>query len=607
MTIFLPLEPAKTLPSSPPFLVASSDPRTQTAKVVKAILKAKRVVIICGAGISVKAGIPDFRSPDGLFQTLKRDNPREQLSSGRDLFDASVFNSEQTTSLFFQMIARLSSLSMTADPTPFHYLLHSLDDRGRLLRVYTQNIDAIERKAGLSFGVPESSPKPRSKSKSSIGPSSASAVTQSASRLPSPPLEIPRCIPLHGTLQTVHCQTCTHKYPLEEYLPSLESGLPPQCPECTSMEETRQVIGKRARGIGRLRPSVVLYNEMHQDGEGVGDVVEKDLMGSSKGKGRSGADLLLVVGTSLRVPGTKRMVREFAKAVHARGGASPKESSTSSPSSSPRRSPTNDEDPPFRSIYLNMDFPVPTREWDGVFDVWLQGDAQIFAEMMEAEIKKEAEAKQQALDRKRKREEEAAAAADREFNAVADCSMKQTQTQTLTPPKSAKRKHAQDAKLDVSPKRRIVVTSGSKRSHSSSSRESQCEGESPGSGIILRIPPRTRLIPEVVITTLPPNVKRQKAPRAPPSPPQTPPRTGRGKSATPSSKSKDVRTYPLGKPNSRRKDTKQQQPSPRAPVAPHPPREPAVPLPTHPTHNASQMTDSMVRTMQYGLRGSALS
>lgn len=45
-----------------------------------------------GAGISVSAGIPDFRSESGLFQTLKRDNPKEALSSGRDLFDASVFN-----------------------------------------------------------------------------------------------------------------------------------------------------------------------------------------------------------------------------------------------------------------------------------------------------------------------------------------------------------------------------------------------------------------------------------------------------------------------------------------------------------------------------------
>lgn len=44
-----------------------------------------------GAGISVQAGIPDFRSPEGLFQSVKRENPREALVSGKDLFDASVF------------------------------------------------------------------------------------------------------------------------------------------------------------------------------------------------------------------------------------------------------------------------------------------------------------------------------------------------------------------------------------------------------------------------------------------------------------------------------------------------------------------------------------
>ena len=45
-----------------------------------------------GAGISVQAGIPDFRSSDGLFKSIKRDNPRETMSSGKELFDASVFN-----------------------------------------------------------------------------------------------------------------------------------------------------------------------------------------------------------------------------------------------------------------------------------------------------------------------------------------------------------------------------------------------------------------------------------------------------------------------------------------------------------------------------------
>lgn len=77
-------------------------------------MKARRIAVVCGelaytksqfsalsdihffvrclqgAGISVQAGIPDFRSSEGLFQTLKRDNPT--LSSGKDLFDASVFN-----------------------------------------------------------------------------------------------------------------------------------------------------------------------------------------------------------------------------------------------------------------------------------------------------------------------------------------------------------------------------------------------------------------------------------------------------------------------------------------------------------------------------------
>lgn len=303
------------------------------------------------------------------------------------------------------MIAQLSELSQAAQPTAFHHLLRALDDRGRLLRVYTQNIDAIEQKSGLSFGVPAFEGTKRAKSK----PTSPQQPIPSTSRLPTPPPETPRCIPLHGTLQSMHCQTCNHSFPLLAHHPALRSGLPPPCPECTSVSAVRALVGKRPRGIGKLRPSVVLYNEAHKDGEGVGEVVRKDLIGA---KGRaSGADLLLVVGTSLRVPGTKRMVREFAKAVRVRGGVSNGKEDPSTPgSSSPRRSPAADEEPLPRAVYLNLDFPVPTREWEGVFDAWVQGDAQEFAAVLRAEIEKEARAKEVASERKRKRDEAAAAA-----------------------------------------------------------------------------------------------------------------------------------------------------------------------------------------------------
>ena len=319
------------------------------------------------------------------------------------------------------MIARLAQDSKLAQPTPFHRMLRTLDDRGRLLRVYSQNIDALEQKAGLTFGVPEPDVKrykPRSSKGSPDAPEGQGPVPSSSAdaavRLPTPPAETPRCIPLHGTVQSMHCQICLHSFALENYLEELNVGELPICPECSQMEETRQAIGKRSRGVGKLRPSVVLYNELHKDGEQVGEVAQRDLLGTSKGKGRMGADLLLVVGTSLRVPGTKRMVREFSKAIHSRtaaSSASQNESPSSSQAPLSQRSASEDDDAPIKTIYLNLDFPVPTREWEGVFDVWIRGDAQEFAQLVQEEIEREEKAKEAAMERRRRREEMKAEAA----------------------------------------------------------------------------------------------------------------------------------------------------------------------------------------------------
>ena len=390
------------------------------------------------------------------------------------------------------MIARLSELSQAAAPTPFHQILRTLDDRGKLLRVYTQNIDAIESKCGLSFGVPNfrDRRKPRSNGKAITPIEDPTTPMQSASnRLLTPPGETPRCIPLHGTLQTLHCQTCTHIFPLENHLSSLTSGTPPYCPECTAMEATRQLVGKRARGVGKLRPSVVLYNETHKDGEGVGEAVRKDLIGGSKGKGRHGADLLLVVGTSLRVPGTKRIVREFAKAVRSRDAPA---SGLATPSPSPRRTPASDEEPTLKAVYLNLDFPVPTREWEGVFDVWVQGDAQSFAEILGKEIEKAARSRDAAVERKRKREEDAVV--ERE-EALWSKNGKKRKTAPVTPEKASKiRKQASLPPTPTSAPRKRKDKVVSKAKPLSARKNKQANNtKSP-------VLPRRRTVPEVYIT-----------------------------------------------------------------------------------------------------------
>lgn len=323
------------------------------------------------------------------------------------------------------MIAELSELSEAAEPTAFHQFLRALDDRRSLLRVYTQNIDALEEKSGLTLGVPEAEAKgPGRRSDKQTAPTATTEMPPTnvsqpdrsiTGRFPSPLTRTPKCIPLHGTLRLLHCMTCTHSYPLRDYIGTLAQGVPPSCPQCIAVDATRQLHGKRSHGIGNLRPSIVLYNEDHQNGEDVGNVVWKDLMGSSKGKRHAGVDLLLVVGTSLRVPGTKRIVREFSKAVRSRNAtmnASPGPLSTDEPvlstqgpvePSPPSCCPTGRQELPVQTICLNLDFPAPMKEWEGVFDVWIRRDAQAFARMAHEELEKEGQAKEAVKERKRKR------------------------------------------------------------------------------------------------------------------------------------------------------------------------------------------------------------
>lgn len=198
-----------------------------------------------------------------------------------------------------------------------------------------------------------------------------------------PPIQnllLPRCVPLHGLLHEMHCTLCSHSVPLALHLPLPDEIIP--CPSCQSHQEERIEKSARPRSIGTLRAGVVLYGEEHRHGEAIGAVVEKDIRGN-KDDGK--VDLLIVAGTTLHIPGVKRMIKEFARVLKSKplpkkGGQKGKRRATEG-----EEAPGEDDDEedfPVRTIFLNMDPPGKGKggEWADIFDVWVQGNLQDFVQ-----------------------------------------------------------------------------------------------------------------------------------------------------------------------------------------------------------------------------------
>ncbi|KAF2234228.1 NAD-dependent deacetylase sirtuin-2 [Viridothelium virens] len=95
-----------------------------------------------GAGISMSAGIPDFRSPDtGLYANLARLN----LPYAEAVFDISYFRKNPLP--FYTLAHELYPGRYR--PTITHSFISLLNKKGLLHRLFTQNIDCLEREAGV--------------------------------------------------------------------------------------------------------------------------------------------------------------------------------------------------------------------------------------------------------------------------------------------------------------------------------------------------------------------------------------------------------------------------------------------------------------------------
>jgi NAD-dependent histone deacetylase SIR2 len=118
------------------------------------------------------------------------------------------------------------------------------------------------------------------------------------------------------------------------------------------IDESRIMRSARATSVGTLRPSIVLYDEQHPLGDDIGDLQTYDLSRNP--------DLLLIMGTSLKVHGLKRVVKEFAKTVHARKDG----------------------------LVVFVNATPPSKEWEGIIDVHIHGQTDVWAEKVEEDWKR---------------------------------------------------------------------------------------------------------------------------------------------------------------------------------------------------------------------------
>ncbi|GAA6002244.1 SIR2 family NAD-dependent protein deacylase [Rhodotorula paludigena] len=227
-------------PSSSPaanraFPHLAADERPSLKDVAKLIKdgKAKRIMVMAGAGISTAAGIPDFRSPGtGLYDNLaKYDLPYPEA-----IFDIDYL--EERPEAFYTLAKELYPGNFK--PTICHYFFRLLQEKSLLAGAWTQNIDTLERIAGIRDDL---------------------------------------IVEAHGSFAEAACLNCRKKYTKEEIKPQIMRGEVVRCQE-------NRCKGKDA---ALIKPNIVFF------GEGLPDRFFSRLSHFSS------CDLLIVLGTSLTV------------------------------------------------------------------------------------------------------------------------------------------------------------------------------------------------------------------------------------------------------------------------------------------------------------------
>jgi NAD-dependent deacetylase len=161
------------------------------AELQRMIAEARRIVVFTGAGISTESGIPDFRSPGGIWSKMKPIDFSDFLAS------------EEARRETWRRRFASDPVMRAAEPNRGHRAVATLIDRGHASAVITQNIDGLHQ----ASGVPAD-----------------------------------KVIELHGNSTYAHCLDCTQRYELADLQVVFErDGKAPRCTRCFGFIKTATV------------------------------------------------------------------------------------------------------------------------------------------------------------------------------------------------------------------------------------------------------------------------------------------------------------------------------------------------------------------------------
>jgi NAD-dependent deacetylase len=156
-------------------------------------------VVLTGAGVSTESGIPDFRSPTGIWAEF---DPAEYAS-----LPAFRADPAKVWRFYKPRIAMLTE----AEPNAGHFALAALEGAGFVEAVVTQNIDMLHERAGTR-----------------------------------------NLVEVHGSIRTASCQACGAAFPREAVLAQLEHSDAAACERCGSILKPDVVF------FGELLPAAAI-------------------------------------------------------------------------------------------------------------------------------------------------------------------------------------------------------------------------------------------------------------------------------------------------------------------------------------------------------------